>query len=544
VLFVISVFGAAVRVPIAFHSGLWRDEALFLGVVGQSTVRDVLGFLSRHESHPPLFYLMARVWTAAFGPGDHSVAWLATIFGVGLIPLCWWVGRRFFGRGAALIAAGLVSSSQLLAVYGASVRPYAFLACLAVLVTYFLWRALLEYEPRRWIPVATATLAMVYTHNWAWLVVGAHGLLGLTWIAFTRTRWRSRVAALGTAYLAVLIGFLPWMRVLLYQTAHAGYPAAGSLLWVGVWQSAYVLLGIVPAVAVMLLALPVVLLLWGWHRGPVRTLGSRAMPAPEGRRLGVLLATGTALVPLVVAVAVSPVVNLLKPQGFTIVAPCLALAVAVMPSMAHAPWRRVISGASLGVYIAMCVAVSTRAASAHKSNAREVALLVQQRARPGDIVIQFPGFITSSFNRYFHGDQTQIAYPRFGGSVLVEFDRAYQRGTGFAQLRQTLDSLDSARAAGRGVWFLYDEDVRLFGAEPPPDSVGTSEYYYRMRHDFAVRLWSELARRFGEPEYQTSAPGEIAFEGIGVAYFRAAARSASSESARESASPAAQASNQ
>src|SRR5690349_13122757 len=64
--------GALLRFSLALRGGLWRDEALFLGIAGLPRVRDVLDFLAFHESHPPLYYLLQRAWMGIAGAGDTA----------------------------------------------------------------------------------------------------------------------------------------------------------------------------------------------------------------------------------------------------------------------------------------------------------------------------------------------------------------------------------------------------------------------------------------------------------------------------------------
>ena len=59
--------GLAVRVFRANGSGLWRDEGLFVFVVDHPTWGGMLDFLRFHESHPPLFYVLMRIWRSMFG---------------------------------------------------------------------------------------------------------------------------------------------------------------------------------------------------------------------------------------------------------------------------------------------------------------------------------------------------------------------------------------------------------------------------------------------------------------------------------------------
>ena len=64
------------------------------------------------------------------------------------------------------------------------VRPYSLLPLLALAATYALVRAIDVGGWRRWAGYAAAVLALVYTHNWAWLVLAGQ------WVALAVCLWR------------------------------------------------------------------------------------------------------------------------------------------------------------------------------------------------------------------------------------------------------------------------------------------------------------------------------------------------------------------
>src|SRR4051812_32464555 len=65
-----SILGLVLRITMARRGGIWCDEAQFLWIVRMPTLPEMIDFLRDHESHPPLFYLLMRLWTGIFGHSD------------------------------------------------------------------------------------------------------------------------------------------------------------------------------------------------------------------------------------------------------------------------------------------------------------------------------------------------------------------------------------------------------------------------------------------------------------------------------------------
>ena len=172
------------RVMMVRGSGIWRDEAQLLWIVRFPSLGAIIEFLRLHEWNPPLFYMMMRTWLAALGDTEAAALMLPIGLGVALVPAVYLVGRRTLGQRTGLMAAALVAMSPMLALHSGLVRPYSLLPLLCLASVYTLWRGLCGGRAWAWMTHAPATLAMVLTHNWGWLVLGAgvggrRGLAGL-----------------------------------------------------------------------------------------------------------------------------------------------------------------------------------------------------------------------------------------------------------------------------------------------------------------------------------------------------------------------------
>ena len=184
--------GAALRLATLDAQSLWLDEA-----VTAVLLRDDLGTMLRaipdSESTPPLYYLLAWLWTHVFGTGEVGMRSLSALLGTATIAVAWALGRRLGGDRAGLAAAALVAFNPMLAWFSQEARAYALVALLATLSALLWLRALDEPRARgrllAWGAVAALALA---THYYTAFLVAPQAL----WLLLRAPGWRERAALL------------------------------------------------------------------------------------------------------------------------------------------------------------------------------------------------------------------------------------------------------------------------------------------------------------------------------------------------------------
>jgi uncharacterized membrane protein len=518
----------ALRVFFASRSGLWRDEALFLFVVNAPSVGAMLDFLRLHESHPPLFYLLMRAWLGVWGHSETAALALPVLLGGALIPVIYGIGSRVFSRTTGLIAAALAAVSGALAENAALVRPYSLLPLLCLLSTFLLWRALHAGGggARRWLAYAVTTAALLYTHNWAWLILGAQWVMLATCVLLMPPGGvsaeggpRGRAVVVREAVLAqaaVLALYAPWFPVLKYQTQHAGHGVANpAKLLPSLSQFATVLVplpdhyGAVFCVALAAATAAAALVARRRRRVPSVTGGGAVLPEgpanPWPQRCAVLLFLGVPLVAFGAALALNAKTLLLLPRCLAIGAPCALLAIAHgVGSLPVRPFARltVVLGLAVG-----CLYVSLLLLTPAKSNAREVAAAVAANARRSDLIVIAPEQLASSFNYYFKGSNPQINFPVEARQEATRFDNWVERCGDPRALARTKERIVRAHGEGRGVWLVLmrglflqnvpDDDARL------PRRWVTTNFIGVVR---ASQILEHLTRVYGPPQLQ-AVPG-------------------------------------
>jgi 4-amino-4-deoxy-L-arabinose transferase-like glycosyltransferase len=182
----VVLVGAGLRFATLGTQSLWFDETV-TGQLLRMHLGEMLRAIPGSESTPPLYYVIAWLWTRVAGTGAVGLRSLSAVFGTATIVVAWALGRRLAGDRGGLAAAALVAFNPLLIWFSQEARSYALLALLGALATLVWLRALEHGEGGRsarlaWGAIAAAALA---THYFAiflvapqaiWLVVAAPDL--------------------------------------------------------------------------------------------------------------------------------------------------------------------------------------------------------------------------------------------------------------------------------------------------------------------------------------------------------------------------------
>ena len=209
----LTTVAAALRFATLDVQGFWFDESVTVGLL-RLGFSDMLEAVPRSESTPPLYYVLAWVWTRPFGTGEVGLRSFSALCGTMTVPLAWAVARELTTRRAALWVAALAAVHPLLVWYSQEARAYALLVLLGA-ATLWLFARLLRAPHGRdaalWALVAG--LALV-THYFAlflvapqavWLLVklprrlgipavGAVGLVGAAVLPLALRQERSELA--------------------------------------------------------------------------------------------------------------------------------------------------------------------------------------------------------------------------------------------------------------------------------------------------------------------------------------------------------------
>ena len=506
--------GLGVRAAIAYRGGISADEGFVLQIVAVPSWSGMVEFLRLHESHPPLFYLVMRAWMTIAGTSDNIALILPVVVGSLLTPAVYFAGRSLFSVRTGLIAAALVAVSPSLSEHAAQLRPYGVLQLLTLLSCWFLASSLLRGGVKRWIAYSVSTALLLYTHNWAWLVVGGQGTaVAFVLLAESRGMLASRLRWYAVACLAIAVAYGPWVPTLLFQLANAGHlpvDVSGPADWMTFVLYALVripemlFLGSVPVdkFAIVAIAGAAAMLLVLLVRRSVGSVSQPESSALEGRPAVSIALRVLFIVPaaaLTAATLYSPRSNLLLDRCVAILAPLLLVGIAhgierlaATESVHHS--RRSLSSAAFGFLVVASITNVGLLLPTTRSNAREVARSLSASVMTRDLLIVAPEWYTASFNHYFAPSIEQIDYPYQGRAGMIDFSDAYGRGADTTALVRLRRMIAEAEEDNRRVWFVSDRKYIRYAQNPGTDP-GTGYSKLRVRD-----IYGALSHTMGAPD--------------------------------------------
>src|SRR5919204_4501936 len=133
---------AAVRFATLGHQSYDHDGAVTAGRVLHAGLGKTLDLVNNSERSPPLYYVLAWLWSKLFGTGEVGLRSLSALFGTLTVPAAYLAARELASRRAGTIAAGLVAVNPYLIWYSQEARSYALFALLSAWAFYFFARAL------------------------------------------------------------------------------------------------------------------------------------------------------------------------------------------------------------------------------------------------------------------------------------------------------------------------------------------------------------------------------------------------------------------
>lgn len=219
----IVVLGAALRLSTLGLQSYRYDEAVTVGRVLHPSLFATLSEVPHSESTPPLYYLVAWIWSRPFGTGEVWMRSLSALAGTASIAVVYLGAVALpLPRRAGLIAAAAVAVSPVLIWFSQDARAYALVFLFAAASFLFFARARRGGYRRDLAWWAVFSALAIATHYFAGFLVGAEAAL----LLLGRNRRGAIVATL--AVLAVAAALAP-IALRQAEHAHAGWIAEQPL---------------------------------------------------------------------------------------------------------------------------------------------------------------------------------------------------------------------------------------------------------------------------------------------------------------------------
>ena len=209
----ILLLAFALTAPSMNHYLIWGDEggsARLVGVFAPpiSPVEIAMNVADYAYDQVPLYYLLTAGWANFAGFSPLSLRYLSLLSGMLLIAWLYRGAHDAFGRGVAVAAALLLSTSAFVLVYFHEMKMYTLMLLLSMAHVSLYLRLLKSRRAGRsmWIAFVATAAALLYTHNLSMFLLGA---LGLTHLIFQRRLPRFRAAIVAWSFAG--LSFAPYL---------------------------------------------------------------------------------------------------------------------------------------------------------------------------------------------------------------------------------------------------------------------------------------------------------------------------------------------
>jgi mannosyltransferase len=393
---------------------LWLDEAQSVSIA--SGPLHLLPDALRSDGAPPLWYVLLHVWIRLFGDSTYSVRLMAAFPAIAALPVARSLGRRLRGRDVGRTTLILLATSPFAIRYGVEARMYSLVLLLSLLAAHALLSVHRSPRPARpAMALGLLTCALLYTHYyaiWLGLVIGVAEL----WLVVRRRDPRSRWAV--GALLVGLLGFVPWLPVLRFQTAHTGAPWTAPpsfnavLDTVDAWAG-----GVSPLARVAMLAmLALVAIAVLGRRGTRRTVVIGPPVAKEPLRLlGVVVAV---LLAAIVEAMITKQASVPRYTSVVLGLFVVLVAIGVQTLPTQRSRRVVVAGLAL-----LGLGVGAATVAQPRTQVGQVASALESSGHPGDVVLYCPDQLGPSTSRLLSPSLRlkQVVYPNFASPVRVDW---------------------------------------------------------------------------------------------------------------------------
>ncbi len=408
---------------------IWYDEAYSIWV-SKLSLPALIDETAHPAFAPPLHYILLHYWSALFGDSIPALRALSILAGVLAVAMTYVVGRQMFGAPTGLAAAAMMAVAKGQVFYSQEVRMYSLLTLLGLVSAHFLLK--LKNRPSRgnfWGYVL-ASIALLYTHNYAMFVVAAQSLYFLLLV----TVWRHRTAADWKTFLAsqgiIATSFLPWAFVLL--------DLAGKWRAEGYWtdpqslQSLYGLMSFLSGSRMLpplLLAVLIAALAWPLlarrleRRFPLLRAQEAAWRWLRRQYPELILVLLWVILPVIIPFLMSVLVKPALIARYVIAAQPAFFLLSARLLLSFGTSRHVHAALIAGVVLLELISLGKyyQRPGRYNQDWKGIAAYVTEHARPGDLVLFYSGELQLPFDIYMR--RSDLVQKNITGTKLLFYSR-------------------------------------------------------------------------------------------------------------------------
>lgn len=202
---------------------VWHDEG-YSAMLAEYPVGELI-HRTALDVHPPLYYLLLKLWGSMFGVTDVALRSLSVVFAVTSIVFMALLAKKLFGYRVAYYVLPFLALSPVILRYGQEMRMYT-MAMTFVIASVYGFVSYATTKQKKWLGLyVLSAVALLYTHYfismallgpWVYLVyVYVSDKKGWKLFFIEQKEWF-------IAHFCMLVAFLPWLPTVIDQVKSVG----------------------------------------------------------------------------------------------------------------------------------------------------------------------------------------------------------------------------------------------------------------------------------------------------------------------------------
>lgn len=224
----ILIIGFLLRI-VSLNQSLWLDEAISIQAVKNFSYLDIISKFSPGDLHPPLYYLMLKMWSNVFGTTEIAIRLLSVTFGVSTMYFLYRIGEKLFNKYIGITCLILLTFSPLHIYYSQEARMYVPAAFFSIAAVWFFVNLITSDKQKlldKFLFVISAVM-LVYTNY-----IASFTLLFLaTSLILEKKSWYKNSKNWIFVWVVIAILSLPLILLILEQIENIADARKNTPLW-------------------------------------------------------------------------------------------------------------------------------------------------------------------------------------------------------------------------------------------------------------------------------------------------------------------------
>lgn len=194
----------------------WTDESFSLRMASK-TMGDLIASVYHQDPHPPLYYILLKLWCAVFSYTIIPGVLFSVIFGFAAASLgCYLYKLLFDDEPSIWIPASLIFTSGFFVMFTRMIRYYAYVSFLVVVLLIVLVKFVTTTKKRWWWILLCMHIILIYSDYPASTIFAGEVVA----LFVLRRRFPGKFSRLFIIQIITLLVFFPWLSQLLYHMTH------------------------------------------------------------------------------------------------------------------------------------------------------------------------------------------------------------------------------------------------------------------------------------------------------------------------------------